>query len=203
MPVQDQIFIPVGRLQLVFQWQGDRYGHRLDLAPGDARATGAAPAFLESVEGRPDDAWPASPPLQECHVEPRADGRTVALLVGRAGKSHWSLSVLCDPATSGLLFEVACRLAGEPKWLGSRYRASGTIIAESKNGGTPAAGEVLPKLLLEAKTTGQRWRLLLPHPLDKHAASRAGEIAIAARDGADTSTSMRTVQWSYDVRLAG
>jgi hypothetical protein len=197
MPVQDQIVIPVGRLQLVFHWQGDRYGHRLELAPDGARASVAWRPFLESVEGSPDDAWPASPPLQECHVEPRPDGRTVALLVGRAGKSHWSLSVLCDPASSGLLFEVACRLAGEPPWLGSRYRTRGMAVAESESGGQDA-GEALPRLLLEAKTTGQKW-LLRSQPLDKQIDNRSGEIAIAVRAGADNG--IRTVLWRYELRL--
>ena len=78
--------------------------------------------LLESMEGTPDDDWPVSPALRELHFEDRADGRRLALLVGMAGKSHWSLSVELDAARGQLVFDVACRLRSPPARLGSRYR---------------------------------------------------------------------------------
>ncbi len=78
--------------------------------------------LLESIEGTADQLWPSSPPFQEAHLEPRADGRQVVLLVGMAGSSHWSASVEIDPQTHTALFDVACRMRGPADWLGSRYR---------------------------------------------------------------------------------
>ena len=113
--------LAAGRLQIEFFRQGDRYAHRISLA-GDDRPV----ELLVSVEGgghvdgpnpnRPDcdyadDAWPASPPFQELRIEPRSDGRQVALLVGMAGRSHWSASVEADPQLGRFTFDVACRAA--------------------------------------------------------------------------------------------
>jgi hypothetical protein len=52
------------------------------------------------------------------------DGRTFALLVGMAGASHWSASVEADPIRERIIFDVACRIKAEPKWLGSSYGVS-------------------------------------------------------------------------------
>jgi hypothetical protein len=97
--------LEAGRLQVQFARRGDRYAHEICLRRG-----GAWVAVLSSVEGTPDDAWPHSPPLQSLHVERRADGRQVALLVGMAGKGHWSASVELDAAGEQARFEVACRV---------------------------------------------------------------------------------------------
>jgi hypothetical protein len=114
--------IAVGRFRLLFDWRGDRFGHSVKFV-ASAAGDQIPRTLLESVEGKPDEAWPASPVLQEFHCETRDEGRIVALLVGRAGKSHWSLSVLCDPRREALLFEAACRFGPSPQWLGSRYVA--------------------------------------------------------------------------------
>ena len=129
--------ISAGREKLVFDWLGDRFGHRMWLEePG--RRPGP---LLDSVEGAPDELWPASPPLQEFHVETRGPGQLVALLVGRAGRSHWSLSVLCDAEREALWFEAACRIGQAPSrsgqlagWLGSRYRAGKDLHLVADNG---------------------------------------------------------------------
>lgn len=79
---------------------------------------------MSSVEGSADDSWPASPPLQDLHIEQRGDGQRVALLVGRAGGSHWSMSVEADNAAERLTFDIACRLRATPRWLGSTYQVA-------------------------------------------------------------------------------
>ncbi len=83
--------------------------------------------MLASEEGSDQDEWPPSPPLQQLHVEDRAGGGRVALLVGMAGQSHWSLSVEALPALRQLVFDAACRLGGSADSrsgrLGSGYRA--------------------------------------------------------------------------------
>jgi hypothetical protein len=96
---------------------GDRYGHVVETSDGDVLQP-----VLQSLEGKSDEAWPPSPPLQDLHVESRAGGEQVALLVGGAGRSHWSLSVTLDPTAGAVLFDAACRTSEAPRWLGSSYR---------------------------------------------------------------------------------
>jgi len=107
-------------VRVVFTRRGDRYAHSVFRVSTSEEGTPSG-LLLDSIEGTPDDAWPASPALKELHFEDRADGR---LLVGMAGKSHWSLSVELDVARGDLVFDVACRLRGMPARLGSRYRLS-------------------------------------------------------------------------------
>ncbi len=76
----------------------------------------------ESLEGTSDEAWPPSPPFQQVHFEPRDDGSQVALLVGMAGRSHWSASVEIDPVDDVLRWDVACRTSDVPSWLGAKYQ---------------------------------------------------------------------------------
>jgi hypothetical protein len=109
----------VGDLGVRFRFQKDRYAHEILLANGDKWTT-----VLASVEGSSADDWPASPPLQSLHVESRPGNGQVALLVGMAGHSHWSMSVELDPAAARITFDVACRTRGRPLGqLGSRYKA--------------------------------------------------------------------------------
>jgi len=130
-----------GQLAVQFTRADDRYGHRIELLLG-----GRPTPLLESVEGSPEDDWPPSPPLQQLHTEsreatyptrlgsshagplPEREGvrtaQTVALLVGMAGRSHWSLGVETVAGTkeSGMQFDVACRLRSAAGRLASRYR---------------------------------------------------------------------------------
>ncbi len=107
-----------GDLRVRFTWQADRYGHEVS-----RRRDGAWIAALASVEGTSEQGWPASPPFQSLHIEERDDGRTLALLVGMAGMSHWSASVEIDAAAGCVRFDVACRVrAAEPGPLSSSYR---------------------------------------------------------------------------------
>jgi hypothetical protein len=98
-------------------------GHRIELRAG--AGPGEVIACLESIESEraPETAaanWPASPPVQEWHDEPRA-GATVLMAVGRAGRSHWSLS--CEVTADGrAMFDVAARISELPERLGSSYR---------------------------------------------------------------------------------
>src|SRR5437773_7625601 len=105
-------------LRVEFTWRGDRYGHVISLM----NATGQTMLLFESIEGAHDDDWPPSPPLQSLSIEKLADGRSAALLVGMAGRSHWSASIETTVGALVLVFDVACRHSQAPKWLGSRYR---------------------------------------------------------------------------------
>ena len=105
-------------LRLEFDRHGDRYCHRISrIGPGSD-----SPPLLESIEGQPTDAWPASPPLQTLSIEKLPDGRTAALLVGMAGRSHWSASIEAVAGSAQLIFDLACRHADQPTQLGSQYR---------------------------------------------------------------------------------
>ncbi len=111
--------ITVGTFAVEFERSGDRFGHRVWFVGSDEPRL-----LLESIEtDRPvDPAWPPSPPLQELHWETRASGDKVALLVGMAGKSHWSLSCRGDRASGTIVLDAACRVKQAPQWLGSSYR---------------------------------------------------------------------------------
>ncbi|MBS0211541.1 MAG: hypothetical protein JSS27_21575 [Planctomycetes bacterium] len=111
--------IVAGRLIVEFVRQADRVGHRLLY---QVAADWVVPVF-QSIEGSPDERWPASPALQHLHFETQA-GRRVALLVGMAGRSHWSASVSTDEAGEALIFDIACRLHSPAERLGSEYRAA-------------------------------------------------------------------------------
>jgi hypothetical protein len=106
-----------GGWRVAFERRGDRLAHRIA-----AERDGTWIDLLESVEGTADEDWPPSPPLQELHTESRADARQVALLVGMAGSSHWSLSVELLFERRELVFDTACRVRAAPAWLGSVYR---------------------------------------------------------------------------------
>jgi hypothetical protein len=111
--------LEAGGLRLAFRRCGDRFLHELALRCGDGWVT-----VLQSREGNAHEEWPPSPPLQEARLEARPEGRRVALLVGMAGSSHWSLSVEADAAAGRLSFEAACRAQAPPRFLGSTYRAA-------------------------------------------------------------------------------
>jgi hypothetical protein len=102
--------------RMAFERHEDRIRHRIEVEAADGWRS-----LTKSVEGTADQWWPASPPLQNLHVETR-EGRDVVLLVGMAGRSHWSASVGISADGAEIVFDLACRAAAEPDWLGSRYR---------------------------------------------------------------------------------
>jgi hypothetical protein len=123
---------------------GDRYSHVIELDDG-----GHVRTLLESVEGSEQDYWPPSPPLQHLNVSwitSDSEHRHVAMLVGGAGSSHWSMCVAVsdlksrprenrgDPNTE-LTFDIACRVQKPPAWLGSTYRilAAPAVASEKLN----------------------------------------------------------------------
>ncbi len=120
-----ELFLPDGTsgapaaLRAEFSWCGDRFGHRLTWVEAGRERT-----LLESIEGRSEDRWPPSPALQQLSFHGSGTDR-VALLVGMAGKSHYSLSVEPCPAERGIVFDVACRLNEPAELLVSSYLAAG------------------------------------------------------------------------------
>jgi len=113
-------------LQITFDWQRDRFTRSISAV--DAKRD---VVLLASLEGTNDDEWPLSPPLQSLAIEQREEGRQVALLVGMAGRSHWSMSVESWPNEQTLVFDAACRIHESPTMLGATYQ---TMFAPSRLG---------------------------------------------------------------------
>lgn len=104
-------------LQVRFSWHQDRHCHTISLL-----VDGRAVPVLESLEGTSIEDWPPSPPLQQLSVEELRPQTQVALLVGMAGKSHWSMSVEPAGDRAAFVFDVACRARDAVEQLGSGYR---------------------------------------------------------------------------------
>jgi hypothetical protein len=102
-----------GALRVSCRKQGDQFAHMVGV--GDSEV------FRSVNEDRPT-AWPISPPWQELHIHEEPGGQMVLLLVGRAGASHWSMSVSADEARRAIVFDVACRVRSRPEFLGSSYQ---------------------------------------------------------------------------------
>ncbi|MEO8498315.1 MAG: hypothetical protein ABI614_24905 [Planctomycetota bacterium] len=121
MPARDPVSLKamnadnVG-LQVEFAWRQDRHRHTISLLVDDCANT-----VFESFEGSSVDDWPPSPPLQQLSVEELRPQSQVALLVGMAGKSHWSISVEPAGDRAAFVFDVACRSNGPAERLGSAY----------------------------------------------------------------------------------
>lgn len=137
--------------------------------------------LLESVEGGGDDPWPPSPPLQELHIERQAVGREVALLVGRAGRSHWSLSV--EAFENRLVLDAACRLSTDAEWLGSSYRAP-TGVEIGNDGATFAGG------LLRILSATEEGTII------------AGNAVVRIHAERQAATGPRTARWRYAIEAS-
>lgn len=138
--------LAAGDTVVTFERQADRWRHVVSSQGGP---------LLESVEGPAppgdDPRWPASPVITEVSLA-TAGKRPAILAVGRAGRSHFSLSITADPdRVDTLLFDVACRLQDPPPWLGSTYRAAdGGIVRTAP----PAAAGDLPRTVQWAYAIG-------------------------------------------------
>ncbi|MEX2025789.1 MAG: hypothetical protein WEH44_00790, partial [Pirellulaceae bacterium] len=115
------------KLRVEFFKNGDRYAHRLAAVLVDDAGRETVIPLAESVECDNDDPWPPSPPLQSLSIEELAGGRTAALLVGMAGRSHWSASVEVVPGSGSTKFQLASRFTTVPDRLGSTYRIAPEI----------------------------------------------------------------------------
>jgi len=173
-------------LRVVWYRDEDRFGHEIAYVAGPT-----ATACLTAELGRSRDPWPASPPLQQCSLEPSSRGGQMALLIGMADKSHWSQSVETAATAPSLTFDVACRVHRQPLWLGSSYRANHPVevLSASSLRLTVAAGVALT-LTGEAPDGASAVRMEV----------RDNHVAIVADLGRLPLPS--TVRWRYRVALA-
>ncbi len=121
----DTQWLSSGLLAVVFQRRGDRVEHQVRVNVGGRAEQTAAGiedwrVVARSIEGSESQAWPPSPPVQELHLETQPNHGRVALGVGMAGRSHWSIS-MAAPRQEEIVCEVACRLHAPAGWLGSRF----------------------------------------------------------------------------------
>ena len=103
-------------LQVEFLWRQDRHCHTIGLVVDNSPIS-----VFESMEGSSLEDWPPSPPLQQLSVEELRPKTQVALLVGMAGKSHYSISVEPAHDRTKFVFDVACRSREIAEQLGSEY----------------------------------------------------------------------------------
>jgi hypothetical protein len=173
-----------GGLRITFTRLADRFGHAIALVNGDMLTP-----LLESIEGQSDDAWPPSPPLQELHIEQRAGGVQVALLVGRAGRAHWSASIALDPQARRVEFDIACRTREPAARLGGGYRLPQTVaeLTDSR-----ARWSTSPAARLEVVAKGESLATFRADTPDQLA------IAISSESGPWP----RTVRWGYAITLS-
>lgn len=159
--------------ELSFERRGDRWGYTLSLIASGGRRC----VLVASVEGTPEQAWPPSPPLQALDRQTLADGRAVALLVGMAGRSHWSASVELDAARGAIRFDLACRHPAHPEWIGSTCHLTEAALAHLKL--SPLAGTQVE--VTRAPRAGWAGQL------------RAWPAEVAPLGG--------TARWGYELRL--
>jgi hypothetical protein len=91
-------------LRVAFFRFEQRVAHRIALVAGTE-----VQWVLSSVEGDSQQAIPPSPPLQQLATEELDGGRAAVLLLGMAGRNHWSVSAESRPSDRLLRFDVACR----------------------------------------------------------------------------------------------
>jgi len=167
-------------LRLEFAWRRDRFQHKLA-----ALIDGRAVLLLESVEGS-DEAWPPSPPLQQLSIEETRLGARVALLVGMAGRSHWSLSVEPGDEPKSLIFDAACLVRGDVGQLGSAYQFQGRATAEPSG------------WLLEAATARLRLHGLPTLGTTPVVDCRSDRLVVQPTP---TALSAASVRWRYVARI--
>jgi hypothetical protein len=177
--VSEPITLDAGGLSVVLSRAADRYRHEVLIRAGESRVV------LASQEGTDDQAWPPSPPFQELHI--RQDGVDAALLIGRAGRSHWSASIEPDRSQESILFDVACRSSGNIGWLGSTYRWMGEAAATNYE---PGALFLSPDLRVDTLEGQAR--------LGEEGPTRVLSIVPAWT----VSGASQTVRWRYRLRRA-
>lgn len=120
-------------LRTEFARVGDRFVNEIV----GVTAAGQAVAVWQEVQPSESDDWPASPPIQELSLE-TIDGKDVLLGVGRAGRSHWSVSVEATEVDGhpAMRFDYACRCPDSPQWLGTTYQVASQ--ADSDRAAAPA-----------------------------------------------------------------
>ncbi|MCC9609281.1 hypothetical protein LOC68_06005 [Blastopirellula sp. JC732] len=171
-----------------FPRRGDRFGHVVSIVSGDE----IVPCMV-SLEGDDEEEWPDSPPIQQLSIEERENG-AVALGVGQAGKSHWSVTVETFAAERRVEFHVACRLKMHPAQISSRYAS---LLGEG----------VSPKSVdpyTWSWTAGDKTMLVREFVFDHYPAPEfpAGDAGFEINAAVDQMPFPKTIEWRYSFQLA-
>jgi hypothetical protein len=172
--MNDIVLAASDELRAAFDYRVDRWGHRIEVRREDQWV-----AAFSSIEGSAADDWPPSPTFQHIHLQSFSISGPTALLVGKAGESHWSAAIEADREAGVLRFDIACRLAGERSVLGSAY-----LFADEPEGAVPCR----PRLEISAINDECRRDLEL------------GTDQLSIRVVTDSTVAPRTVRWKYVVR---
>lgn len=171
-----------------FPRRGDRFGHVVSIVSGEEIVP-----CLVSLEGDDSEEWPDSPPIQQLSVEERPTG-AVALGVGQAGKSHWSVTVETFAAERRIEFHVACRLKMHPAQISSRYASlMGENVAPSSFDPYTWSWQVGENLLLVRESVFDHY------PAPEFPADASGFEVNAA---VDQMPFPKTIEWRYSFQLA-
>jgi len=173
-------------LRVEFVWRADRYSQIISLMDSD----GAIIPLLQSIEGSSADDWPPSPPLQSLSIETLPDGRRVALLVGSAGRSHWSASIEAASNDAVIRFDVACRTESPDAALGSRYK-----LAQS-----PILFIAADHSWAEARSN-QAGIIVAPDRGAFTALNPINERSFALQPQATKTADVKTIRWKYEIHL--
>lgn len=184
-PTDHRLVSDEGALSVVFFWRTDRYAHVIDAA-GQRQ--------MASIEGTPEDDWPASAAISQLSTE-IIDGQPAVLGVGCSGTTHFSVSVQLDRAADGravIRFDWAARLAKE--W-------SAGEIADSDHHAGPTAQPLA--------WLGSTYRRRAGGPEDWHVKTIDATLSTHGRDESDQRWSLhprrvggeRTVEWSYQIQF--
>jgi hypothetical protein len=171
-------------LRIAFSWQDDRYGH--EIAYVDQLTASTLLVTQRESDRLP---WPASPPLQQISWLETVPGQRVALLVGMAGKSHWSFSVEADRGSVGLVMDVACRVPSQPEWLGSTYQCQYEVSGQTPGAACFDVGDRVCTVMAESPSGSQSVAI----------SSSGTRLSIAPR--LDRINTPVTVRWKYRVAL--
>jgi len=104
-----------------FHWTGERFSHQIF-----GLSDGQVEPLLASIEGSPEDSFPASPPFVELYQQ-----EEIIFLTGATDAGHWSMSIesIRDGKLTGFLFDAACRIKLLPDGLTSCYRKAESVRA--------------------------------------------------------------------------
>jgi len=181
--------LSAARLRLRFARNGDRYVHQVTWLD----AAGTEHLLLSTVEGDDTNPWPPSPPLQDLHLESRGAGATVALAVGMAGRSHWSLSV--EAVSEGeLRFDVACRANDSPGPLASTYQLGEGVVAKPTADGITLTVQNQVAAIIKADAAHST----LQSPATSAAPAMENSLAVAPQQVPTVAPA--TVRWQYVIR---
>lgn len=176
-------------IQLRFCWQGDRFGHVIEVMK-DGVATNH---LLRSLESDAQEYWPSSPPIQQVSLEQIGDAPT-ALGVGATGTGHWSISIQAGQIQDkiGLVFDVALKFSMTPVRCGSGYAlvngASPNAVPQDKIFDVLPLSNIAPTMI---QSFPSLWQIV-----PQQAGASPQEIS-----GANPEDHRGTIRWAYFISL--